>query len=61
MYRTLYEKGQKQSGSHSCIELSKTQFFLMSIVKARTTDIASLNMKTDSGVLCNYLPYLPYL
>ena len=33
----------------------------MSIVKARTTDIASLNMKTDSGVLCNYLPYLPYL
>ena len=37
MYRTrlivqTYEKGQTQSDSHSCTELSKTQFFPVSIV-----------------------------
>ena len=29
-----YEKGQKQASSHSCIEVSKTQLFAVSIVKS---------------------------
>ena len=38
MYRALlivqtYRKGQKQPNNHSCTELSKTQFFTVSIVK----------------------------
>ena len=28
-----YQKGQKEPTSHSCIELNKTQFFPVSIVK----------------------------
>ena len=39
-----FEKGQKQPSSHSCTELSKTQFFPVSIVKK-----TMLNKVKNSG------------